>query len=342
MGMKALAFGIVGLLGFSGLTGSTCGKSTAEDATKEKPTPEVVLEGVDTGGLTPREKKDWGIYVSEFLSPCQNVPVPISQCVQEKRACAKCLPAAKYVLRGVKDGMTREQIEKSYKGRFDADKVKNVPIDGSPVKGPEGAPITIVEFADFECPHCAEVAPMLDKVVEQNKGNVRMVFKFYPLPSHPHADIAARAGIAAMNQGKFWEMHHALFTNQRHLEQTDLDSYAKELGIEVSRFHADMQAAATADRIAKDKKLGEDLQIGGTPTIFINGRQFDGRQDMNEWIALELGSPSTPPAPSGAPAASTAVAADGGKAPVAADAGKPAADAGKPAADAGTGAGTKK
>lgn len=332
MGIKALALGIVGILSVSG---STCGKSTAEDATKEKPTPEVTLEGVDTGGLTPREKKEWGLYVTEFLSPCQSVPVPIAQCVQEKRACAKCLPAAKYVLRGVKDGLTREQIEKSYKGRFEPDKVKNVPIDGSPVKGPENAPITIVEFADFECPHCAEVAPLLDKVAESHKNDVRLVFKFYPLPGHPHADIAARAGIAAMNQGKFWEMHHALFTNQRHLEQTDLDSYAKELGIEVSRFHADMQASATADRITKDKKLGEDLQIGGTPTIFINGRLFDGRQDMNDWISLELASINA--GDKAATPATPAAAADAGKPAPAADAGKAA-----PAADAGSGAGTKK
>lgn len=324
MGIKALAFGIVGLLSVSGISGSTCGKSTAEDATKEKPAPAVTLDGVDISGLTPREQKDWGQYVSEFLSPCRSVPVPISQCVQEKRDCAKCLPAAKYVLRGVKDGMSREQIEKSYKGRFDPDKVKNVPIDGSPVKGPANAPITIVEFADFECPHCAEVAPMLDKVLEQNKNNVRMVFKFYPLPSHPHADIAARAAVAAMNQGKFWEMHHALFTNQRHLEQTDLDSYAKGLGMEVSRFHADIQASATAERIAKDKKLGEDLLIGGTPTIYINGRQFDGHQEMNEWIALELATMGSepPPAPVASPDAGKAAAADAGKAalPVAAPA----------------------
>ena len=302
-----------------------------EDATKDKPVAEVTLEGVDSSALTPREKKEWGLYVSEFLSPCQNVPVPIQQCVQEKRACSKCLPAAKLVLRGVKDGMTREQIEKMYKGRFDASGLKNVPIDGSPVKGPEGAAITIVEFADFECPHCAEVAPMLDKVAETHKNDVRLVFKFYPLPIHTHADIAARAAVAAMNQGKFWEMHHALFTNQRHLEQTDLDSYAKELGIEVSRFHADIQASATAERIAKDKKLGEDLQIGGTPTIFINGRLFDGRQDVNEWISLELASGDK-----GAPAAVTSGAADGGKVmPVPSG----AVSGSKPAA---TGSGTKR
>lgn len=321
MGMKALVIGIVGLLGVSGVSTSTCGKSSAEDATKEKekPTPEVTLDGVDTSGLTTREKKDWGQFVSEFLSPCQSVPVPIAQCVAEKRACAKCLPAARYVLRGVKDGMTREQIEKSYKGRFDADKVKNVPIDGSPVKGSDSAPITIVEFADFECPHCAEVAPLLDKVVEQSKGNVRVVFKFYPLLGHTHADIAARAAVAAMNQGKFWDMHHALFTNQRHLEQTDLDSYAKSLGMEVSRFHADIQATATADRIAKDKKLGEDLMIMGTPSIFINGRLFDLRQDLSEWIALELNSPSPPP-PSPPSSSAAAPSADGGKPAVAASA----------------------
>jgi protein-disulfide isomerase len=332
MGIKALAIGIVALLSVSG---STCGKSSAEDATKEKPTPEVTLEGVDTAQLTPREKKEWGLYVSEFLSPCQNVPVPIAQCVQEKRACAKCLPAAKYVLRGVKDGMTREQIEKSYKGRFDASGVKNVPIDGSPSRGPENAPITIVEFADFECPHCAEVAPQIDKLLDSHKNEIRFVFKFYPLPSHTHADIAARATIAAMNQGKFWEMHHAVFANQRHLEQTDLDSYAKELGLEVSRLHADMQANATTERIAKDRKLGEDVQIAGTPTIFINGRLFDGHQDMNDWIALELASLGSGSALgiAGTPAG------DAGK-PVgdASDAGKPAGDAGKPAGDAGAGA----
>ena len=311
MGMKALAVGIVSLLSVSG---STCGKSTAEDATKDKPTPEIVLEGVDTSALTPREKKEWGMYVTEFLSPCRNVPVPIAQCVQEKRACDKCVPAAKYVLKGVKDGKTREVIEKSYKGRFDSSGVKNVPIDGSPVRGPENAPITIVEFADFECPHCGEVAPAIDKLIEAHKNDIRFSFKFYPLPSHPHADIAARAAAASMNQNKFWEMHHALFTNQHHLEQTDLDSYAKELGIEVSRFHADMQSNQTTERIAKDRKLGEDLQIAGTPTIFINGRVYDGQQDMNDWITQEIASikegGGAAPSPS---AAASSASADAGK-----------------------------
>src|SRR3954462_2662544 len=114
MGLKAIAFGIVALFA---LSESMCGKSTAEDASKEKPGPDVTLEGVDTNQLTTREKKEWSAYVSEILSPCSSVPVPIAQCVKEKRDCKMCVPAAKFILKGVKDGMTREQIDKSYKNR---------------------------------------------------------------------------------------------------------------------------------------------------------------------------------------------------------------------------------
>jgi protein-disulfide isomerase len=287
MAMKALS---AVLLGTFLISGSTCGKST-EDPSKEKVGPDapiVTLEGVDTGSLTQREKKEFSAYVTGFLSPCPNVPVPIAQCVQDKRDCDKCIHAARYVVKSVKDGLTREQVEKAYKNRFDPEKVKNVPIDGSPTKGPESAPITIVEFADFQCPHCAEFAPVVDKVLDSRKNEVRFVYKFYVLGKFPHSEAAARAAIAAGKQGKFWEMHHAIFANQSRLDQQGLDALAKELGLDVARLHADMQAPETSERIAKDKKLGEDLKIEGTPTIFINGRQFDGRQSLDEWLNLEL------------------------------------------------------
>jgi protein-disulfide isomerase len=249
---------------------------------------DVTLAGVDTSMLTPREKHEWSQYVSSLLAPCSDTPVSIAQCVQEKRACSKCMPAAKFVLRGVRDGMAQDQIEKTYHNRFDADRIKNVPIDGSPVEGSERAPITIIEFADFECPFCAMEAPVLDKAYETHKNDVRFVFKFYPLPAHPHGEPAARAGIAAMNQGKFWEMHHLLFQNRDHLEPSDIDSYAKQIGLDLRKFHEDMQSKATGERIERDKKLGADVGVQGTPTIFINGREYDPHQDLDDWIALEL------------------------------------------------------
>lgn len=329
--------------GVAGLTGATCGKSEPEDVAKEKPQgPDVQLEGIDTSALTPREKREWGTYVSEFLSPCTNVPVPIAQCVKEKRECAKCAPAAKYVLRAVKEGMTREMIEKSYKNRFDPEQVRSVPFDGSPVKGPESAAITIVEFADFECPFCGEMAPQLDKLVETSK-DIRFSFKFYPLPGHPHARIAAAAAIAAWRQNKFWEMHKVLFANQKALEQSDLDKYAKALGLDLARFHADMQSPETEARIEQDVKLGQDLRITGTPSMFINGRLFDGHQDLNDWLALErqnLAAGEKPiPSDAGLPPRPRP---DGGlmgfgefTGTEKADAGKPAAPAAKPKTDAG-------
>ena len=295
------------LLGSAGGASTCHGQSSGGEVSKDPAgQADVTLGGVDTSPLTPREKKEWSKYVSDLLAPCSDVPVSIAQCVQEKRSCARCLPAAKYVLKGVRDGLSGEQIEKSYHNRFDSDRIRNVPIDGSPAKGPESGPITIVEFADFECPFCGMMAPVLEKAANERKSQVRFVFKFFPLSGHPHGEIAARAGIAALSQGKFWEMHDKMFANREHLEQGDLDSYAKEFGLDLTKFHADMQAAATTERIQRDKKSADALDVKGTPTIYINGREYDPHQDLNEWINLELGSSAetkeTPkPAASAAP-----------------------------------------
>jgi len=313
-----------------GSAGSTChGQSSGNEAASKDPqnTPVVELPGVDTSALTTREKGEWSAYVSEFLAPCADTPVPIAQCVKENRSCSRCLPAAKFVLKGVRDGMSREQIEKSFHGRFDADKIKNVPIDGSPSRGPESAPVVIIEFADFECPFCAMYAPVLEKMADEHKDTVRFVYKFLPLSGHPHGDPAARAGFAAWQQGKFWEMDHKLFANRDHLENSDLESYAKDLGLDLAKFRADMASQAATDRIAQDRKLADSLAVQGTPTIYVNGREFAPNQDINEWIALELGqdgrkAAGSTPIASGGPAA-------GSSAAKVADAGKPPADGGK-------------
>lgn len=251
---------------------------------------EVSLDGVDTSVLTPRERKEFSSYVTQFLAPCPDTPVPIAQCVKEKRACGSCVAAARYIVKGVRTGYGRDQIEKAYKNRFDPANVKDVPIEGSPCTGPENAPVTIIEFADFECPACSAMAPRVHAVVEENKTNVRFCYKFYPLPSHTHGEPAAKAGVAAWNQGKFWEMHDVLFKNQQHLEQGDLEGYARDLRLDLARFRADMTTPAVADRVQKDKKLGERVGVQGTPSIFINGRLYDPMQDLADWIAQELSS----------------------------------------------------
>lgn len=292
-----VSLGLLLLLSLS-TANSTCRGQSGGEASKDPAAPpaDVSLPGVDTSALTPREKKEWSGYVGELLAPCSDVPVSLAQCVLEKRGCVKCLAAAKYVLKGVRDGMSQEQIEKSYHARFDADKIRNVDVGNSPSKGPTGAPITVIEFADFQCPYCAMMAPVLEQVWQQRSHEMRFVYKFMPLSGHPHGEPAARAAIAALDQGKFWEMHDKLFANRDHLEQSDIDEYAKELGLDLNRFHADMQAPATTERIAADRKAADALDIKGTPTIYVNGREFDVHQDLNEWIALDTGE-TVKPAP---------------------------------------------
>jgi hypothetical protein len=292
----------------NGAAGSGEGAAKGAAGGSASGTTDVTLPGVDTSMLTSREKREWSNYVSELMAPCSDTPVSLAQCVQEKRSCSRCTAGAKFVLRGVRDGMSEDQIEKSYHNRFDADRIKNVPIDGSPSKGPESAPITLVEFADFECPFCAMEAPLLEKAWEAHQGTVRFVYKYFVISAHPHGESAARAAVAAGNQGKFWEMHDMLFANRDHLEGADIDNYAKQIGLDIAKFHADMQAQATTDRLDRDKKLGESLGVQGTPTIYVNGREYDPHQDLDDWINLELQSTGTtaPSAPSAAPSVAPA------------------------------------
>jgi thiol-disulfide isomerase/thioredoxin len=303
-GMKVIATLL--LLGFAS-SGSTChGQSSSGTDVSKDPgaaVADVNLAEVDTSALMPREKKEWSKYVSELLAPCSDTPVPISQCVQEKRSCNKCVPAAKLLLKAVRDGLSREQVEKSFHNRFDADKVKNVTIDDSPTRGSTSAPIVMVEFADFECPHCQAMAPVLDKTADDRKDQLRFVFKYLPLPGHTHAEPAARAAYAAQLQGKFWEMHQKLFSNGEHLEQSDLEAYARDVGLDLAKFKLDMQSKAATDKIAADKKLADSLGVKGTPTIFINGREYDRTQTLDEWLNLEVAL-TTGAAPTPAPSAS--------------------------------------
>ncbi len=305
--------GRASLLGALALVGAASGAckddpkpdpAAASSSASSAPTPtvaDVKLPGIDTSALLPRERKEFNSYVTEFLSPCAEVAVPIAQCITEKRACGSCITAAKFLLKAVRAGYPREEIEKIYKNRFDPKEVKVLPIDGSPTLGPEAAPITIVEFADFECPFCAMEYPVLEKLVtEDRKDKVRLVYKF-KLLGHPHGEIAARAAAAASLQGKFWEMHHKLFDNQKALEQRDLEAYAKAIGLDVPRFVADMKSKPVTELIEKDQKMAEGLSVQKTPTIFVNGREIEP-EGLMDYVAEELGETPKPKASPGASA----------------------------------------
>jgi predicted DsbA family dithiol-disulfide isomerase len=265
---------------------AACRGASADDATASPQ--DIDLPGVDTREFTPRERHEFSRYVTELPAPCKAVAVPIAECVLEKRSCPACVPAAVAIANAVREGMAREQVEALFKERFDSSSAKTIDLEGSPSRGPETAPVTIVEFADFECPFCQRLAPQLDDLWEKRKTHVRFVYKFMPLPMHPHGEIAARAAVAAQTQGKFWEMHHELFANAAHLEDADLLRYAAAIGLDIDRFRADLQSAATTARLAADRKLADELGVKGTPALFIDGREYDSKIDIGEWVDGEI------------------------------------------------------
>jgi protein-disulfide isomerase len=203
------------------------------------------------------------------------------------------LPAAQFLVGQVTAGKSGSQVESAYRIRFSPDAAHDIDVASSPFKGPAEAPVTIVEWADFECPACAATSPILDQAVEAYPQHVRLVYKHFPLGMHEHAEGAARAAVAAQKQGKFWEMHHAMFNNQSSLDDTGLVKLAGEVGLDVKAFDADRRTEAVADAVTADRKAAEKLGLRGTPSVFVNGRLFDSDhfsivEDLHPWIELEV------------------------------------------------------
>ncbi len=159
--------------------------------------------------------------------------------------------------------------------------VTDLNITGAPVKGPKNAPVTIVVFSDFQCPFCSRVVPTLHDLEKQYEGKIKIVFKNQPLPFHNNAKGAAAAGMAANEQGKFWEMHDKMFANQQALDRPSLERYAQELGLDVGKFKAALDSNKYDAYITADSAEGMRVGANGTPTFFINGRQIVGAQPID-------------------------------------------------------------
>src|SRR5688572_2872619 len=257
------------------------GEPTAQKpATQASQNKNVELPGINSADLTPREKAQWSAHVSELFAPCPQVYASVAACVLEKKACSACLPAAELLLTQVRQGRTPGQAEAAFEARFGADSKVELELEGSPSKGVENAPIVIVEFADFECPACRAASGILDGIVGKST-DVRLVFKNYPLTNiHLNAEDAARASVAAGRQGKFWEMHHELFSTEPPLTPERIKGLAKKVGVDLVQFEADMRSEAVVDAVRADQKLGHRIKLEATPSIYVNGRRVDVVNDL--------------------------------------------------------------
>lgn len=153
-------------------------------------------------------------------------------------------------------------------------------------QGPQSAPIELVEYGDYQCPHCGAAHPMLKKVLPQLGDKVRFIFRNFPLQElHPDAVNAAIAAEAGALQGKFWEMHDIIFEHQKALAAEHLFVYAEKAGLDVGQFAGDIQKDELMNRVQSDFESGVRSGVNGTPSFFINGAKYNGSWERDVFLA---------------------------------------------------------
>ena len=249
------------------------------------------LDRVDTSSLTDGERRTWVELVNEQLSPCGE-PVSVAQCVAESRACGACVPAARYLVRLVSEGFEKREIEELFAARYDAKQKVTIDLGDSPVRGAPMAKVTIVEFSDFECPHCGAAHPMLTQRA-RTSSMARSTWC-----SRTSRSMATRtrcprpcAAVAAGKQGKFWELADQLFEHQRELSPEKIRELAKRSGLDMAKFDADIASRGSrATAWSRTSKEALAVKIQGTPTLVRERSPLpESLQNLSKYLNEELG-----------------------------------------------------
>jgi protein-disulfide isomerase len=161
------------------------------------------------------------------------------------------------------------------------------------IRGPKDAPVTLVEYGDYQCPYCGEAHPIVKSLLDLEPNAIRFVFRNFPITTiHPHAELAAEAAEAAGAHGKFWQMHDWIYEHQDSIAQDDLLAAAALLDLDVDRFDADLTGHRYEKKVREDFMSGVRSGVNGTPTFFINGARHDGGYQLEELLAaIEAASP---------------------------------------------------
>lgn len=265
---------------------TTGNKADDKAATPDDTTPPP---GVDITKLDEFERKVFFRVLNRESSACGKAQ-SLLQSVKSDKSCRKSLYAARYVARLVDAGFTDSEISEALEKRFRSPR-HTIDLAEAPMKGNANAPVTIVEFVDYECPHCKRVQPVLHQIADEYKDEVKIYFKNYPLGGHTNARAAAEAAVAAQAQGKFWVYSDKLWGIAESLSPAAMEQIAKESGLDVGKWHADFESEPVKAKVEKDHAEGTALGIMSTPTIYINGRVFSDSKDVEsfrDWINEEL------------------------------------------------------
>jgi protein-disulfide isomerase len=164
-----------------------------------------------------------------------------------------------------------------------------LPVDNSRdhIQGPPSAPVTLLEYGDYECPYCGRAYPIIKQIQKHLGGKLRFVFRNFPITQiHPHAQHAAEAAETAAGQNKFWEMHDYIYEHQQALDDNHLEKYAGKLGLDLVKFSNDMSSHAHVQHIHEDFLSGVRSGVNGTPTFYINGIRYNDSWDLETLLKI--------------------------------------------------------
>ncbi len=205
--------------------------------------------------------------------------------------CKRTPFAMGYVERLVKKyGASDDDVVQLYRLRYTPSSPATFDLKDTPYEGNPKAPVVLVEFFDYGCPHCREALPVLDDLLLAHPRDIVLYFKHFPLGGRKDSIPAAKAAVAAFRQGRFRAMHKALFASQANQSKEAIAQIAKDLKLDLTKFDKDWNDAATADKVSADKAQGEAAQVPGTPALFINGHLYAAPvvvDEIEDWIAEE-------------------------------------------------------
>ncbi|HUJ21811.1 MAG TPA: thioredoxin domain-containing protein [Bryobacteraceae bacterium] len=257
------------------------------------------FNGLDQSSLSAEQRRVLLELVRTSNCNC-GCSMKIAECRVKDPRCGRSLSLAAMTARQLQEGKSAESIRAELARRMSEappmlDEAVKIPIDGAPSKGPADAKITLVEFSDFQCPFCAVAVTNINRLMTKHPAEIRLVFKQFPLDIHSQAEIAAEAALAAHAQGKFWPMHDKLYANFRQISQEKIYQWAQEIGLDLVRFTMDMKSRKYKTEVQKEMVEGEQAGVSGTPTLFVNGKHFNGPVEtaiLEQVVLAELKSPT--------------------------------------------------
>lgn len=281
------------------------------------------IKEIDWTGLSESQKKIALKVMNASDCNC-GCKMTVGACRVSDENCRRSLIFARTIIDALREGKPEAEVVRVLKAKSDTFVEAKLPEDSgvvykietghSPLRGPKEAPVTIVEFSDFQCPFCHDLQTTLDQVLRAFPKDVNLVYKQFPLNIHQYARQAAVASMAAHQQGKFWQLHDKMFQNFAAINEENIKKWAREVGLNMTDFEKVMQSGAMESAVQKDIADGAAARVIGTPTLFINGKRVPERsfEAMKKSILEEL----------------AAVKAQGGSAPAKKSAGTPAKPAG--------------